>query len=402
MPIIRKRMAFVHAFAYRWAMAHEPDYDLIILGGGLAGGLIALAFAAERPDLRLLLLEQGEVIGGNHIWSFFDSDIAAADRWLVEPLITHRWEKGHSVCFPFGVRTMDNPYNSIASPQFAAHVGKTLGDAAWTGVTVIDVAPGRVALADGRALTAQAVIDARGAGDLSALRCGWQKFVGHTLRLDAPHGLDRPVIMDATVQQHDGYRFVYLLPWDERTVFVEDTYYSNAPTLDVPTLDVRIAAYAQAQGWRVEAVTHRETGVLPVVHGGEFDRYWPEGDGVARAGVRAGMFQPMTGYSLPDAVRFAIWVTKQPLEGLGQATRARAKVHWRGGGYYRLLGRMLFGAAKPDQRWRIFDRFYQLPAPLIDRFYAGRSNWGDRLRILCGRPPVPIRAAMHALLNPPA
>lgn len=383
-------------------MASEPDYDLIIMGGGLAGGLIALAFAAERPDLRLLLLEQGESLGGNHIWSFFDSDIAATDRWLVEPLITHRWDQGHSVRFPFGVRTMANPYNSIASPQFAVHVGKTLGEAAWTGVTVADVAPGRVALADGRVLTARAVIDARGAGDLSALRCGWQKFVGHTLRLEAPHGLDRPVIMDATVEQHDGYRFVYLLPWDARTVFVEDTYYSHSPTLDVPVLDARIAAYAKAQGWRIETVTHRETGVLPVVHGGEFDRHWPENDGIARAGVRAGMFQPMTGYSLPDAVRFALWVAKQPLESLGEATRARAKAHWLGGGYYRLLGRMLFGAAKPDQRWRIFDRFYQLPVSLIDRFYAGRSSWGDRLRILCGRPPVPIRAAMHALLNPPA
>jgi lycopene beta-cyclase len=115
--------------------------------------------------------------------------------------------------------------------------------------------------------------------------------------------------------------------------------------------------------------------------------------------VRAGLFHPMTGYSLPDAVACALWLVEQPLDGLPAATRARAIAHWRAGGYYRLLGKMLFGAAKPDQRWRIFDRFYRLSAPLIQRFYAGRSTQSDRLRILCGRPPVPIRAAMHALLK---
>ena len=153
-------------------MTGKPHHDLIIIGGGLAGGLAALAFAAARPDLDLLLLEQGGALGGNHIWSFFDSDIAPADRWLVEPLVTHRWDKGHEVRFPFGARTMANPYNSVTSSQFAAYLGATLGEAARTGVAVADVAAGRVTLGDGRVMTARAVIDARGAGDLSALRCG--------------------------------------------------------------------------------------------------------------------------------------------------------------------------------------------------------------------------------------
>ena len=39
---------------------------------------------------------------------------------------------------------------------------------------------------------------------------------------------------------------------------------------------------------------------------------------------------------------------------------------------------------------------------LIQRFYAGQSTMADRLRILCGKPPVPIRDAMRTLLNPPA
>lgn len=383
-------------------MAELHSCDLAILGGGLAGSLIALAFAARRPDVRILLVERDERIGGNHLWSFFDGDVAREDRWLVDPLITHHWPQGHEVRFPGHRRLLDTPYNSIASATLDAHVHTVLGTRVMTGAMVTALAPDAVELADGRRITAQAVIDARGAGDLSALRCGWQKFVGHALRTTVPHGIERPVIMDATVEQIDGYRFVYLLPWDDHVLFVEDTYYSDTPALDVPEIDRRIAAYAQAQGWQDAAVIHRESGVLPVVHGGDFDRYWPVDDRIARAGVRAGLFQPMTGYSLPDAVRFALWLIDQPLEELAGMTRAYAAAHWKAGLYYRLLGRMLFGAAAPAQRWRIFERFYRLRPGLIGRFYGGRSTWSDRIRILCGRPPVPIRSAMQALLNPPA
>lgn len=382
-------------------MTSELDCDLAIVGGGLSGGLIALAFAALRPDVRLLLVEQGDRPGGNHIWSFFDGDVTTADRWLIEPLVAHRWPQGHEVRFPDHPRRLDTPYNSVTSVSLAVTLERQLGDRLLTETPVAALAPDRVTLADGRTIRARAVIDARGAGDLSALRCGWQKFVGHALRCDAPHGVDRPVIMDATVDQMDGYRFVYLLPWDDRTIFVEDTYYSDTADLDVPAIEARIAAYADARGWRADVV-HREQGVLPVVHGGDFDRYWLADDPVARAGVRAGLFQPMTGYSLPDAVRFALWLADQPLDGLPAATRAYAKAHWARGGYYRLLGKMLFGAARPHQRWRIFARFYRLRPALIQRFYAGRSSLTDRLRILCGRPPVPIRDAMRTLWNPPA
>ncbi|HUD90568.1 lycopene beta-cyclase CrtY [Sphingobium sp.] len=382
-------------------MANELDCDLAIIGGGLAGGLIALAFAALRPEVRLLLVEQGAQPGGNHIWSFFDGDVAPKDRWLIDPLVVRSWPQGHEVRFPGLDRRLETPYNSVETVQFAVHLTRLLGDSLLTDAEVTALSPNGVTLADGRSIRARAVIDARGGGDLSALRCGWQKFVGHALRCEAPHGIDRPVIMDATVAQHDGYRFVYLLPWDERTIFVEDTYYSNAPDLDVPVIEARIADYVRAKGWRVEVI-HREQGVLPVVHGGDFDRYWPKDDPVARAGVRAGLFQPMTGYSLPDAVRFALWLADQSLEGLPAAARGYARAHWQGGGYYRLLGRMLFGAAQPDQRWRIFARFYGLSPALIQRFYAGRSTIADRIRILCGKPPVPIRDAMRTLWNPPA
>ena len=40
-------------------------YDLILAGGGLANGLIALKLRQTRPELRILLIEQGDRLGGD-------------------------------------------------------------------------------------------------------------------------------------------------------------------------------------------------------------------------------------------------------------------------------------------------------------------------------------------------
>ena len=60
---------------------------------------------------------------------------------------------------------------------------------------------------------------------------------------------------------------------------------------------------------------------------------------------------------------------------------------------------MLFDAARPDERYRIFERFYRLREPLIERFYAGETTLGDKARILSGKPPVPIGAALTCLVE---
>ena len=131
---------------------------------------------------------------------------------------------------------------------------------------------------------------------------------------------------------------------------------------------------------------------------GDFDAVWPEADDVARIGVRAGLFHATTGYSLPDAVRTAAALPAMvDRPDLGAALRKRAAKAWRGQRFYRMLGAMLFRAADPAERFRIFQRFYRLSPGLIARFYAGRPGPADKLRLLSGKPPVPIRRAIAAL-----
>ena len=141
--------------------------------------------------------------------------------------------------------------------------------------------------------------------------------------------------------------------------------------------------------------------VLPVVAGGDFDGFWRATGGVvARVGTRAGLFQPLTSYSLPDAVRFALAVAKQAdSDGalLAAFTERRAREHWRRHGFYRMLCAMLFGAAAPIDRYKLLERFYRLDRRLIERFYAGRSTFLDKARILTGKPPVPLGRAIKVI-----
>jgi len=371
--------------------------DIAIVGGGLAGGLAALALAAKRPELDVRLVEAGPV-GGNHIWSFFDSDIAKRDRWLVAPLVRYHWPAYH-VRFPAYHRTLRMGYKSVTSEALAEAIETALPAGHLIADRALHVATDHVLLAAGGRLDARHVIDARGAASNgSGLSCGWQKFVGQTLRVKGGHGLAQPVVMDAAVEQLEGYRFVYLLPLDAETIFVEDTNYSDTPDLDVVAVRDRIRTYAAAQGWKISKKALREeTGVLPVVIAGDFDRYWPPSDRTARIGVRAGAFHATTGYSLPDAVRTAAALPALIGPDLPATLRERAATGWRRQRFYRMLDAMLFRAAEPGARYRIFERFYRLPSGLIARFYAGRSRPADKLRLLAGKPPVSVGRAIAAL-----
>ena len=377
--------------------------DVAIVGAGLAGGLAALAIKARHPALDVRLVDAASVVGGNHLWSFFGSDVVQKDRWIVAPLVAHAW-RGYDIAFPAHARSIDATYYSIESERLDRAVRRAVPpEALMLGRKAIGVSSTAVVLADGDRIEALGVIDARGTGDLSLLDLGWQKFVGRELVLESAHDAPRPMVMDATVAQIDGYRFVYCLPFADDRMFIEDTYYSESPDLDRDALRGRIHEYADGRGWRVGQPTREETGVLPVAMGGDFAAYWRSGGtNVAKAGMRAGLFHPTTGYSLPDAVRMAAMLAARSDfsgAGLHEATHAMAARAWDERGFYRMLDTMLFNAAEPEERYRVLERFYRLNSTLIGRFYAGKSTMTDKARILTGKPPVPIGRAVSAILG---
>ena len=161
-------------------------HPLVIVGGGLAGALAALRLAERHPDLPLLLVESGEAIGGNHTWSFFDSDVPARSQDLVAALQPVRWPR-HRVHFPGRTREFAMAYNSIAAPALDALVRDRLAGKVRLGTPVTALAADGVELASGERIAARGVIDARGPhGAMPGLELGWQKFVGIEFAAAAP------------------------------------------------------------------------------------------------------------------------------------------------------------------------------------------------------------------------
>jgi len=378
--------------------------DVVLVGGGLASSLIALRLKLSQPGLRIVMLERDARIGGEHTWSHFATDVSPEIGEWLGPLIAHEWA-GYEVRFPAHSRQLTTPYRAITSARLHDVMSELLGEDAWLGVEASDVRADSVRLVDGRRLAAPLVIDARGPRRSSKLALGWQKFLGQEVRLAAPHGLSRPVIMDATVAQLDGYRFLYLLPLSPDCLLVEDTRYADGPALDTHRIGADIAAYVATQGWSIAEVVREEVGVLPIALAGDIDAYWAEAPtAAADAGMRAALFHPTTGYSLPDAARQAELVAGLPMlttAAVREAIIGLSKRAWKDRAFYRLLNRMLFRAATPTQRYRVLERFYRLPQPLIERFYAGAARPGDKLRILAGKPPVPIGRALRVLSEAP-
>ena len=306
--------------------------------------------------------------------------------------------------FPKYSRSLSNGYFSIESQNLDKELRQRLpSQALKTGQKAKGVTNGRVTLADGAEIAAQAVLDVRGSGDVSALDIGWQKFCGQMLKLAEPHGLERPVIMDATVEQIDGYRFIYCLPFSDTEIFVEDTYYADTADLDSATSHGRIADYAAAQGWTIEAVLSEEKGQLPVIYGGDFEAFWHANTGVdARAGARAALIQPITSYSLPMAVKTAIMIAEMPdisQQKLDKMLRTLARKHWKNGKFYRMLCAFLFLGADPEKRYKTLEHTYTKDEKLLARFYAGKSTRMDQASLLTGKPPIPISRAIPLLLK---
>lgn len=377
------------------------DYDLILAGGGLANGLIAWRLRQQRPALRVLCLEAQERLGGNHTWSFHDADLTEAQQRWLQPLVVQRWPS-YQVHFPQRSRLMPSGYASITGERFAEVITPALGDSLRLGAHIENLGADHVELAGGERIETKAVIDGRGVRTSRHLVLGQQAFVGQLLRLKRPHGLAAPIIMDACVPQGDGYRFVYVLPFSADTLLIEDTHYVDQQRLSTEQLREHIARYACQHGWQIAECLREEQGVLPITLAGDFEAFQDEAQGQPQSGLRAGLFHCTTGYSLPHAVRLADWLTHHPFRDaatLAHDLRRYAQTNWRQQSFYRLLNRMLFLAGQPADRWQVMQRFYALPAELIERFYAGNSSWTDRARILTGKPPVPVDQALRAALR---
>jgi lycopene beta-cyclase len=384
------------------------EFDHVIVGGGLQGCLLAHAIAHHRPAARVLLVEQGAELCGNHTWSFHESDIPQQARVWFDPLVAHRWP-GYVVRFPGMSRRVGIPYATVTSDglreatrRLAAEAESQTGRAALvirSGEACEIVAPTRVRLGDGSLVEAATVIDCRGRAASPGLPrgVGYQSFIGHEFRTGRRWPAAEPTVMDVREDQACGFEFLYELPFGPDRVLLEYTRFSEEPTCDESRAEALIAARLAEAGVDATERVRTERGCLPMPYAAP-----AKAPGVSVAGGYAGgWYHAATGYSMPLAARFADIVGRAAPDRVAAELAAAAAADALRRGFARFLNRLLFCLVTPRDRWKIFRRFYRvLSEERIARFYAHRFTVADAARIVIGRPPsglAPIRFAKSFL-----
>lgn len=376
-------------------MDQSSKNHICLIGAGLGNALLAWLLKARHPSLRITMFETENQISRKRTWSFHETDIPKNVYDLVKDLTSHQWS-AYDIAFPKFKRRYQSGYLTITPDRLETQLLRANIEIRFNS-KITEIGPRRVALSDGQEFSFPCVVDGRGQY-LARSQQGYQKFVGQTLRLKSPHGLCYPVLMDARVPQIDGYRFFYLLPWSETDLLVEDTRYSTSATLDEASIKNEIHSYALEKGWEVEKVLSTESGILPLPFAAAD---FPKSD-LPAMGMAGGFFHPVTGYSLPDSLRLADkisslnTITSEIVAHTIEDYRTEQSLRKK---FYYLLNRMMFLAAKPTERRKIFEHFYSLPEELIQRFYAGDTRFIDGLRLLTGRPPVPLVPALRSVFS---
>lgn len=116
------------------------QYDLLLLGAGLANGLLALRLKQQQPDLRVMVLDADARAGGNHTWCFHADDLSDQQHQWIAPLVAHHWPH-YEVRFPQLTRQLDSGYFCVTSSRFDEVLRAALGDALRLNQTVACCGP---------------------------------------------------------------------------------------------------------------------------------------------------------------------------------------------------------------------------------------------------------------------
>ena len=248
------------------AMARGRRDGIVIAGGGLAGALAALAMARHRPDVPLMIVEEGETFGGEGVRSFTDAELGQDGAALIGPLAIERWP-GFYVAFPGFSRNLGDRLcaasarSTCTAPSSRRSIPNTIGSA-----------PRSSRCARTRWSSTAARRSRRRARSTPAAPPACRRSTSlyearleREYRFKAPHRVDRPVLIDATVAQSEALRFVQCLPLAEDRLIVADVMISDRAQPDAEA-GARLDAYVAARGWRPKG-RRRRAGLGPAAAG---------------------------------------------------------------------------------------------------------------------------------------
>ena len=298
--------------------------DVLVIGRGPAG--LAAAAACAEAGLLTLSVDPSPAPAWPNTYGVW-VDEAPVPAWC----LGSTWSTALAYSDQGGRRALDRSYGRIDNDALARwlHGRAEAAGATWrTGqVVALQAGPrGAIApLADGGELVANVVVDCGGdstrflqPGQVSTSPVAWQTAHGVLAEVEGhPWAPGEMVLMDyrtvPAVTAPGPPSFLYAMPHDARTVFLEETVLAATPAVPTERLQRRLDRRLDALGIRVTATHAVEQVRIPM------DAPLPRiPQPVVGFGAAAGFVHPATGYSLVRSLQQSPALARALVEGLGR------------------------------------------------------------------------------------
>ncbi len=388
--------------------AEEEEYGYVILGAGCAGLSFCYYLLEAGVEDPVLILDQKTSFADDRTWCFWDVEPTPFSRSA-----TKSWGSWslHAEGRTIVHRTERYPYRCLTAVDFYEHALKSIAERGNVTLRLGEAVEGYKAhggrvyvRTEAATYTARHVLDGRGLPPGSPVfeearrEAVWvpQKFLGLRLRTRKPVFDPRVcTLMDFSVAQERGLRFVYVLPFTEREALVENVYLAEA-RISPEEHRRELAEYLGSRlGLSPEdyVVDGEERGYIPMT-----DYRFPRrlGEGVYSAGMLGGGSRPSTGYTFLRTQRYCRALAADLAAGREPSVKLDAR-------RYGVLDAVFlrFMLLYPERCPGVYRRMFAgVPAEALVRFLTEKSGAGDDLRLVGAMPKLPfLGVAARAVLN---
>jgi lycopene beta-cyclase len=277
-------------------------YDFIMTGGGAAG--LSLIYHMGQAGLlkgrRALLIDQVRKERNDRTWCFWEVGSGPFEA-IVARSWSHLWfhsERGsrRMAIAPYRYKLIEGgAFYHFMDEWLAGQPGVTRLQGAVEGIA--ERGDGVAVTVDGHVITGRWAFNSiPPPGPPPPGYAAWlQHFKGWVITAPDPvFDTEAATFMDFRVEQGKHVRFVYVLPYDEHTALVEDTYFSPA-LIPQEVYDEGLRRYiGEHLGLASYTINHVEYGVIPMTDMPFARRPSPH---VMNIGTAGGMTKPSTGYT---------------------------------------------------------------------------------------------------------
>ncbi|MEL0644422.1 lycopene cyclase family protein [Olleya sp. Ti.3.14] len=281
----------------------KNHYDYIIIGNGLAGLQLALAFNNDShfTNKRIALIDPSTKTSNDKTWSFWEQNTG-----LWEDIIHQKWSKATIFASNKTIDLKLNPYSykTIRAIDFYSHalaILKQNKNITFITETVNSVTDDSIITVNTNknSYTANHVFDSRIANDalsrLDQYTTITQHFKGWIIKTNTDaFDPDTITMMDYRLKDGDQTTFNYVLPFTKREALVEFTYFTEH-TVEEHVYDSYIKKYIK-DFLKIEdyQIIETEMGQIPMTN---FPFEQSNTKNITKIGTAGGWVKGSTGYS---------------------------------------------------------------------------------------------------------